>query len=87
MNEAYNTALMLLLVGMITVFIILASVVFAGKLIILVVNKYFPEKLKHEINAKMQGSISGSKLSALIAAVDIITQGKGKINDVKRENN
>jgi len=42
MIETYRTALTLLTVGMITVFSVLALVVFFGQLLIKIVNRYFP---------------------------------------------
>ena len=87
MNEAYSTALMLLLVGMITVFLILTSVVFIGKLIIYLVNKYFPEEVKDKIKESIATSIDAKKLTAIVSAVDVVTRGKGRIIKIEKATN
>ena len=85
MNDAYTTAFMLLLVGMITVFLILASVVIAGKLIIYIVNKYFPAEIQAQIKESITGTINSNKLSAIVSVVDIVTKGKGMITRIEKK--
>jgi len=83
-NPDYQLALTLLIVGMLTVAFILILVVVFGNLLIRFVNKYFPEEVKSS-NSKMRSdNIAGGKLSAIIATVDIITQGKGKVSKVEK---
>ncbi len=88
MNEAYSTAFLLLFVGMITVFIILAMVTIAGKLIIFTVNKYVPE-VENENLKKGKDSvvINSKKLSAIVAAVDILTNGRARIDKIEKSTN
>lgn len=72
----------LLFVGMITVFIILFLVVVTGNLLIIFVNKYIPEKPKMAIP---QSTLQGNKLSAIVAAVEIVTKGRGRITKIRKE--
>ncbi len=81
MSKAFE----LLAVGMITVFAILALVVLIGKMIILIVNRYFPEQqeqLKKTISKIETESFNNKKLAAIVAVVDSITQGRGKVTKV-----
>lgn len=88
MPAELQTALLLLVVGMITVFVILSLVVFTGRTLIWVVNKYFSEeeKITYEYTAPYieDDVIYKKKLAAITAAVEIATRGKGKITKVER---
>ena len=62
MSAELQTALLLLVVGMITVFIILSLVVLTGRTLIWVVNNYFSpeEKLAYDYNSRaLQLSLTG----------------------------
>ena len=89
MNEPLSDALLVLAVGMITVFVILSLVVLSGNLLIKVVNRFFPENEPITISkSKVQNSqneISSSKMAAIVAAVDVITQGRGKISKIEKK--
>lgn len=88
MNNDFGQAFLLLFVGMITVFAVLTLITLFGKWLILIVNKYFPQKQKTLRSKTRQGAeIDPKKLTVLIAAVDIITHGKGKITSVKKLDN
>jgi oxaloacetate decarboxylase gamma subunit len=70
---------------MITVFLILLLVVVLGNLIVFVVNKYFPEAI--EINNSVndnEGSIGHKKMAVIVAAVNIVTKGKGKVSTIEK---
>ena len=91
MNEQLSTALVVLLVGMITVFVVLSLVVLSGKVLISIVNKYAPEKSSKKTTTsrtspitRKSSQISSSKVAAIVAAVQQVTQGKGYIRDIKR---
>ena len=88
MNVDLQTALLLLFVGMITVFVILALVVFTGKLLIWIVNKYFSEedRLDYDYRAPYleDNVIDKKKLVAIAVAVEVVTQGRGQITQVER---
>lgn len=82
-NPDYQLALTLLLVGMLTVAFILILVVVFGNLLIRFVNKYFPEEVK-SVKTKPSDTIESSKLTALVAAVEIFTQGRGKVTKIEK---
>ena len=86
-----DTGFLLMVVGMTTVFIILLIVINLGKGLIFLVNKYAPE----EIVAKKQpsavtrpmvstGNLSNQETAAIVAAVSMATQGKGKVVKVEK---
>lgn len=88
MEQDLSTALLVMGVGMITVFIILAMVVFTGRSLIYLVNKYSPvkEKLRspaYQIPIKKAG-LEKRKLAAIVATVEVITGGRGKIENIER---
>lgn len=78
-----NVALELLAVGMITVFIILSLVFLLGRLIIILVNRFFPE-LGKPLVTKVTSAISPKKLAVLTAVVHKITHGKGHVSHVEK---
>lgn len=80
-------ALQLMGIGMITVFIILALVVFIGNVIIRFVNKYLPEEVSKQVRlaASPAGEISRKKVAAIISAVKIVTEGKGHVTKIEKE--
>ncbi|MFK7981665.1 MAG: OadG family transporter subunit [Saprospiraceae bacterium] len=88
MSAELQTALLLLVVGMITVFIILSLVVLTGRTLIWVVNKYFSpeEKITYEYKVPFveDDVIYKKKLAAIAAAVEIATRGKGKIIKIEK---
>ena len=69
--ENLETALLLMVVGMATVFAILLLVIYLGKLLISLVNKYAPP-------------IPGNIVAAITAAVNVVTQGKGKVTKIEK---
>lgn len=84
--ENLETALLLMVVGMSTVFIILLIVIYLGKLLISIVNKYAPAEevpIKQQ-QAKAPTPISGQILAAITAAVNVVTQGKGKVVKIEK---
>ncbi len=87
MSENFNTGVLLLGVGMVTVFIILALIVLLGNLLIRIVNKYFPEEtaLIASVTSVNRRAINSNKLAAIVGVVDVITRGKGKVTSVKKE--
>ena len=84
--ENIETAILLMVVGMATVFVILLIVIYLGKLLITLVNKYAPEEA---VPVKREGPrgptpVPGNILAAITAAVNVVTQGKGKITKVEK---
>lgn len=84
--ENLETALLLMVVGMSTVFVILLIVIYLGKLLITLVNKYAPEEVAPVKREAPRGPapVSGTILAAITAAVSVVTQGKGKITKVEK---
>ena len=84
--ENLETALLLMVVGMATVFVILLIVIYLGKLLIASVNKYAPEEVlpaKKEVQ-KGPAPVPANILAAITAAVNVVTQGKGKVTKVEK---
>jgi oxaloacetate decarboxylase gamma subunit len=85
MNEGFSTAFMLLAVGMITVFTILALIVLFGNILISLINKYLPEqKFGRIVGQAAQGSIDPKKMAAIVSAVDVVTGGKAQVTSITR---
>ncbi len=86
MTGNYETALMLLAIGMITVFLILLLVVVVSKLMIIIINKYFSDFDNDDsrFNKKPDELIGPEQFAGVIAAVEFITEGKGQIGTIKK---
>lgn len=96
MNSEIQQALLVLFIGMITVFVVLSLVVLTGKLLIVLVNKYGPVPQKTKIQSRdftpiltdairSKSNIQKKKLAALVSTVEIVTQGKGRILKIEKE--
>lgn len=84
MSEDFNTALSLLGIGMITVFIVLLFVVILGNLLISFVNKFVPENTP-SIPIKLErNNISPVKIAAIKSAIDQLTGGKGEVIKIEK---
>ena len=78
--ENLNIALLLMVVGMATVFAI-----YLGKCLIALVNKYAPEEVvPAKAAANGPAPVPGNILAAISAAVTVVTQGKGKVAKVEK---
>ena len=85
MNDDFGTAFLLLIVGMITVFSILTLITLFGKWLILIINKYVPPKAAGDGSVRSElRKIESGKLAAIVASVEVITGGRGKISSVKK---
>ncbi|MDD3039177.1 OadG family protein [Bacteroides sp.] len=84
--ENIETAILLMVVGMATVFVILLIVIYLGKLLISLVNKYAPEEVVPVKKEALRGAapIPGNIIAAITAAVNVVTQGKGKVTKVEK---
>ena len=83
--ENLNEALLLMAVGMCTVFAILLIVIFLGKSLTAFVNKYVPEEVipvKRDANAP--APIPAHIRADIDAAVTIVTHGKCKVAKVEK---
>ena len=95
MDQSLAKALSVLVIGMITVFVVLLLVVATGNILIRLVNKYSYDKLDATSSSQSPiGSLSEyvdaesafdkKKLAAIVATVDIVTAGKGKISKIEQ---
>lgn len=79
MTDTIESALSLLLIGMITVFLVLLLVVVIGNLLIRITNQFSVaagETITEEIDKK--------KIAAITAAVEIVTEGKVRIDKIEK---
>ncbi|MBR3092311.1 MAG: OadG family protein [Bacteroidaceae bacterium] len=86
--ENLPEAFKLLVVGMLTVFCILLIVIYFGKLLIALVNKYAPEEVakpaKAALKATPSAAVDQQTMSIIQAAVNQLTGGKGKVSKVEK---
>ena len=83
--EPLNEALKLMVVGMATVFSILLIVIYLGKSLIALVNKYVPEEVAPAVaKAGKPAPIPPHIMAAISAAVSAITKDKGKVAKVEK---
>lgn len=82
-----------MVVGMATVFTILMIVIYLGKGLILLVNKYAPEEIivkkgataaRPTLSNPPTGNISGQETAAIVSAVSAMTQGQGKVVKIEK---
>lgn len=81
-------AVELLLSGMITIFVVLSLVVGTGQLLINLVNRWAPEELSRSSTSSPDSRAdtpSPAQLAAIVAAVEVVTQGKGRITTIQKE--
>ncbi|MBK9256833.1 MAG: oxaloacetate decarboxylase [Saprospiraceae bacterium] len=77
-------ALSLLLVGMFTVFIILFIVVTGGQILIKLVNRLDLPIPGMELVKAKKSQITPENIAAITATVEIITDGKGKVAQIRK---
>ena len=90
--ENIETGLLLMVVGMTTVFAILLIVINLGKGLIVLVNKYAPEEIiaKKPVAAAVRvqttaiGSLSGQETAAIVSAISAVTRGQGKVIKIEK---
>ena len=93
--ENIETGLLLMAVGMLTVFAILLIVINLGKGLILLVNKYAPEEVVVKKAAPSRAKaaapvvasapvMGGSETAAIISAVSVLTAGQGKVVKIEK---
>ena len=92
--ENIETGLLLMVVGMTTVFAILLIVIYLGKGLIVLVNKYAPEEKPVAAAVRVQtatptqttaiGSLSGQETAAIVSAISAVTRGQGKVIKIEK---
>lgn len=79
--ENLQIGLILLMVGMVTVFTILLLLIILGKYLIIFVNKYFPED---ETVSNKKTTQSPTLSSIIEETIKTITNGKGKVKSIEK---
>jgi len=88
MESNISNALVLLAIGMITVFLILTLVVISGNILIKLVNKYTPEPTKKFLRNDRSATVTAPETLAVIAtAVKTVTAGHGKVESIQKVEN
>lgn len=88
--ENLGIGLLLMAVGMTTVFTILLIVIYLGKGLIALVNRYAPEEVivKKQMAVQRQvapvGGIANQTTAAIVSAVSVATGGQGKIVKIEK---
>ncbi len=82
--ENLDIALMLMVVGMATVFVILLIVIYLGKGLIAVVNKLAPEEAPKKKTSMVTPTADAGAMDAIKAAVEILTAGKGQVVKIEK---
>ena len=86
--ENLPEAFKLLVVGMLTVFCILLIVIYFGKLLISLVNKFAPEEAPatktSTLKSPSAAPVDAQTMSIIQAAISQITGGKGKVTKVEK---
>ena len=88
MPQDFNLAINILIVGMVTVFIVLSLVVLTGRVIIFLVNsRVAPESKPGDLPTPQTAEVYSPlpmHLAAIVATVEVVTQGKGQITKIKK---
>lgn len=79
-----NEALMLLAVGMGTVFVVLLLVIWLSGLLIKAINRWFPEKEAPAV-VKKAAEIPAKTVAAITAAIGIASKGKARIVKIEKK--
>ena len=86
--ENIQFGLLLMVVGMTTVFTILFIVIYLGKGLIAFVNKYVPEEVaankKAAPTSAKVSAVSPQDSAAIASAINILTGGKGKVVKIEK---
>jgi len=82
METTVSNALLLLGIGMITVFAVLSIVVLSGSLLISLVNKYAPDPVKE--SKLIIPLVSNKEIAVITAVVDHVTKGRGKVESIEK---
>ncbi len=99
MTDTYQSALTLLAVGMITVFLVLILIVIVGQILTRFTNRFAPKAaMSPSVETEAQSanpsksvsaaspSVASKQVAAIVAAVELFTQGKGKITNIQKLN-
>mgnify|MGYP002228913794 CR=1 FL=1 len=82
--ENIGVGLMLMVVGMATVFVILLIVIYLSKYLITVVNKVAPRRDPPKKAPAVAPTADTGAMDAIKAAVEILTAGKGQVIKIEK---
>ena len=88
--ENIELGLLLMVVGMATVFAILLIIIYLSDGLIALVNKYAPEEVITKKSAPARakvapaGGLSGQETAAIVSAVSTLTHGQGKVIKIEK---
>lgn len=92
--ENIEIGLLLMVVGMATVFAILLIIIYLGKGLIVLVNKYAPEEIVTKKaqpaavaarpTATPQGALSAQETAVIVSAISMATHGLGKVMKIEK---
>lgn len=83
--DQFFEGLKLMVIGMSTVFVILFVIIYFGKALIALVNKFCPEEEKPAVKASASpAAIDPQVAQAIALAVNNLTGGKGKVEKIER---
>lgn len=85
MSEGLEKALEMMGVGMVTVFIILLLVVLIGNVIVLFVNRFFPEAADLKGKGADGSGVGATKTAVIVAAVKAVTKGRGQVVKIEKK--
>ncbi len=90
MPADFDTAILVMFVGMATVFVILSLVVLSGRLLIRLVNHFAPEIVlsKSPVSPLVppipkEENLSPTIVAAIVAAVENVTGGSGRVDKIE----
>jgi len=79
-----HSPIVLLVVGMGTVFVALLIIIYSDEGLIRLVNRFLPEDEKPTVDNKQTASVSPKTAQAISAAVQIITNNKGMVEKIEK---
>ncbi len=82
--ENLGLGLLLMVVGMTTVFLILLIVIYLSQLLIAVVNKFAPDETHKKVSPQRAIIGDNDSIAAIKAAVQVLTAGKGKVVKIEK---
>lgn len=80
-----DQAVLVLVIGMLTVFFVLGMVVLSGEVLIRIVNSFYQEETSKKVSSTSTKSIDKRKLAAILAAIEIVTDGKGTVQKIDQQ--
>ena len=89
MTTSISSALTLMVIGMITVFLVLFLVHQTGSLLIKAINRWFPETQTSTVLAtavsNASGEITPQQIAAITTAVEVFSEGKAHIVNIEKQ--